>query len=329
MLDKFFPLYLFCFVLALILTVVFEKKLIPILKARAKQPIYLDGPSWHQSKNGTPTMGGIGFIGAITASLLISLSIIRFELDFNQIVSLLLVIGYGISNALIGFIDDKRKLKRKKNEGGLRPIEKIIFQLILAVIFLILKNSLLGQNTALSFSFGKVELGFFYYPLTLFILLGMINSVNLTDGIDGLLASVTFAVSISLFYISASINTEVTLLSAALIAGTVGFLIFNISPAKIFMGDTGSLFFGAVLSAISVVLDNPLIIVFVGGVFALEGLSVALQVIFYKLFHKRIFKMSPFHHHLEKCGFSENKICIIAILASFIFSIPVYIFYLP
>lgn len=329
MLDRFFPLYAFVFFLAIFLTVICEKKLIPLLKAHARQPIYLDGPSWHRTKSGTPTMGGLAFIIAITVSISVSLFIARAEIGYSQIMSVVLILTFALSNGLIGFIDDSKKLKRDKNDCGLTPKQKLFLQVLVSVLFLILRARLLNGSTAISFSFGKIELGFFYYPLALFVLLGMINSVNLTDGIDGLAASVTFAVGISLFYICTALNTEMALVSAALIGVTVGFLIFNIHPAKIFMGDTGSLFFGSLVSAIAVMLDNPILIIFIGAVYALEGLSVVLQVTSYKLFKKRIFKMSPLHHHFEKCGWSENKICIAAIIASFISSLIAYIFYLP
>ena len=221
----------------------------------------------------------------------------------------------------------RKKLLKKQNDGGLKPREKLILQLLLATAFLVLRISVLGGTTAIVFSFGTLELGFFYYPITVFILLGMINSVNLTDGIDGLASSVTFAVGISFFYISYTVESSMTLCSAALIGATVGFLIFNLHPAKIFMGDTGSLFFGALVSGMAVLLDNPIMIILIGAVYCIEGLSVVMQVLCFNLFKRRIFKMAPLHHHFEKCGYSENTICIAAIIISFIFSVFAYFFY--
>ena len=321
MLDKLFPLYAFMFFISLLFTASLEKRLIPYLKAKAGQPIYMDGPSWHRPKDGTPTMGGIAFIAAITASLIIAFLLIRQTVEKAEALKLLLLVLYAVSNALVGFIDDRKKLLKKQNDGGLKPREKLILQLLLATAFLVLRISVLGGTTAIVFSFGTLELGFFYYPITVFILLGMINSVNLTDGIDGLASSVTFAVGISFFYISYTVESSMTLCSAALIGATVGFLIFNLHPAKIFMGDTGSLFFGALVSGMAVLLDNPIMIILIGAVYSIEGFSVVMQVLCFKLFKRRIFKMAPLHHHFEKCGYSENTICIAAIIISFIFSV--------
>ena len=329
MLDKYFPLYVFAFLVSLFVTALSEKKLIPKLKMKAKQPIYTDGPSWHTGKSGTPTMGGLAFILGTVLSVVLSYLIIYDSSIYKEALSAILTLLFALSNALIGVIDDFKKLKHRKNESGLTPKQKILLQIIICLLYLFARYKLFGDSTSLSFSFGEVNIGLLYYPLTLFILLGMINSANLTDGIDGLASSVTFAVAISFFYIASALNSEVALICSVIIGATVGFLFFNLHPAKIFMGDTGSLFFGALVSACAINLGNPLIIIFVGGVYAIEGISVVLQVFSYKLFKKRIFKMSPIHHHLEKCGWSENKICIVAIILTFLLSIPAYIFYLP
>ena len=328
MLDKLFPAYVLVFTLTLILTAVIEKKFIPFLKIKAQQPIYSEGPSWHSSKSGTPTMGGIAFLSASLITLIIA-SLILFFLKSNEsAVSLILSLGFATGNAGIGIIDDLTKLKRKEN-AGLSPKQKLFLQFILSSLFLFLRTILLKSPTSFSFSFGKIELGFFYYPITLFVLLGLINSANLTDGVDGLASSVAFAVGISLFYISASLNPELAFISSAIIGATVGFLFFNLHPAKIFMGDTGSLFFGALIASSGNLLENPIVMLMISGVYVIEGFSVVIQVLWYKLTKKRIFKMAPLHHHLEKCGFSENKICLCAIFLTFLFSVPAYIIYLP
>ncbi|MBE6643993.1 MAG: phospho-N-acetylmuramoyl-pentapeptide-transferase [Ruminococcaceae bacterium] len=328
MIDKYFPLYILSFALTFIVTVAIEKRLIPKLIGIANQPIYTDGPSWHIKKSGTPTMGGIAFVLASAISLSVS-SIFFFSLASTRVaVSIIISFAYALANCLIGILDDTKKLKKRQN-AGLTPMEKLILQLICAVLFLACRRIFLGDGTALSFSFGALELGLFYYPLSIFILLGIVNCANLTDGVDGLASSVAFAIGVSLFYVSAALNPETCILSAAIIGITVGFLIFNLHPAKIFMGDTGSLFLGAIISACAFNLNNPILIIFIAGVYVAEGVSVVIQVLFYKLTHKRIFKMAPLHHHLEKCGWSENKICIAAILATFILSVPAYIFYLP
>ena len=326
MLDKNFPLYILAFFTSLTLTFLFEKRLIPILKRYAKQPIYEDGPKWHKAKDGTPTMGGLAFLIAISVAILAcALFIVN---DADVIFSLLSCQIFAILNAAVGILDDLKKLKHQKNKG-LSASGKLVLQLFLATLFLLARTVFLGDTPTAAFSFGNIYLGYAYYPIALFILLGIINCANLTDGIDGLASSVAFSVGVSLLYISASLNPEVALVSSALIGGTIGFLIFNLHPAKIFMGDTGSLYLGALIAATSISLDNPFLIVFICGVYVLEGCSVILQVFWFKAFKKRIFKMSPFHHHLEQCGWSENRICIVAIIATFVFSIPAYMFYLP
>ena len=150
--------------------------------------------------------------------------------------------------------------------------------------------------------------------------MGITNCANLTDGIDGLASSVAFAIGISLFYFSFGISENGSFISAALMGGAIGFLIFNLHPAKVFMGDTGSLFFGSLIAALAFELKSPWIAVVSGGVYVIEGISVILQVAFYKMTKKRLFKMAPIHHHLEKCGWDENKICITAIILTLIFS---------
>jgi len=328
LLDTFFPLYAIVFLLSLFITVFLEKKLIPALKRKASQPIYADGPKWHQKKSGTPTFGGIGFIVAILISLSLAMPFLLNGRGVKSLISFVLTLGFALLNALVGVLDDLTKLKKRENQG-LTPSEKLFAQFFISALYLFSRYIFLNENGTVSFSFGEVNLGFFYYPVTVIILIGIINCANLTDGIDGLATSVAFSVGVVLLFISAALVEEVALISSALIGVSVGFLVFNLHPAKIFMGDTGSLFFGALTSGCAVALGNPLIALFVGGVYVIEGVSVILQVIAYKLTGKRIFKMAPLHHHLEQCGFSENKICIIAILLSFIFAIPTYIFYLP
>jgi phospho-N-acetylmuramoyl-pentapeptide-transferase len=279
-------------------------------------------------KSGTPTMGGLAFLIAISASLICASFFALLKISNYSAFSIIITLLYAALNSIIGIIDDIRKLKRRENEG-LTPKEKLALQFLCSVLFLIARKLILKDTTELAFSFGSVDFGIFYYPLSIIILLGVVNCANLTDGIDGLASSVAFGIGISLFYISAALSTETSIISSALIGAAVGFLIFNIHPAKIFMGDTGSLFFGSLIAACAFTLKNPIMIIFIAGVYILEGISVILQVFFFKLTHKRIFKMAPFHHHLEQCGWSENKICIVAILATFIFSIPAYIFYLP
>jgi len=328
LIDSNFPHYALVFLFTFIITVLLERLLIPKLKEKAKQPIYKEGPKWHISKSGTPTMGGLAFSLAITLMLSVGAVFLYVKGFTKEALSLLLCLLFSIFNSVIGIIDDYCKLKRNEN-AGLTPMQKIIAQSVIALLFLFSRAMLLDEKSVLSFSFGSFDIGILYYPLTFIILLGITNCANLTDGIDGLASGVAFAISVSLFYISCALSYEVSFISSAVMGATVSFLVFNLHPAKIFMGDTGSLLLGALLASASVALGNPLVIVFVGGIYVLEGVSVILQVLYYKLTKKRLFKMSPFHHHLEKSGWSENRICIVAIITTFLFSIPAFIFYLP
>ena len=328
MLDKYFPLYILIFSATLLLTAFLEKKLIPKLTESAKQPIYEGGPHWHVKKSGTPTMGGAAFLLASLIVIIPTSLYFLFTKDSDTAFSLSVCFTYAALNAMIGIIDDLKKLKNKRNDG-LTPKQKLLLQIGAAAVFLILRKVILKDGTEIVFSFGAVDLGVLYYPISVFVLVGIVNSANLTDGIDGLAASVAFAIGVSLFYISAALSLDTAILASIIMGAAIGFLIFNLHPAKIFMGDTGSLFFGAIISSAAFTLGNPLIIIPIAAVYAFEGLSVTIQVLYFKMTHKRIFKMAPFHHHLEKCGWSENRICITAILATLAASIPAYIFYLP
>ena len=328
MIDSNFPLYASIFTSTFLISVLLLRFLIPLLQKSGKQPIYEGGPKWHMSKSGTPTMGGLAFLLGITISLLSAAFIMLAMKEDEGAISLLLCLGFAVLNSLVGIFDDLKKLKRKQNDG-LKPYEKLLMQGVIAVLFLIMRYFFLNANTVLSFSFGEIDIGLIYYPISIIILLGITNCANLTDGIDGLASGVAFAAGVSLFYISSALCYEVSFISSAIMGATCAFLIFNIHPAKIFMGDTGSLFLGALISASAFALGNPLIIIFIGGVYVIEGVSVILQVFYYKLTKKRLFQMAPIHHHLEKCGFSENRICICAIIATLLFSIPAFIFYLP
>lgn len=313
----YFSLLPLCFTLA----VVSERLLLPTLSRLAKQPIYTDGPRWHLKKSGTPTMGGIAVVIAVTVTALSGIVLLVSQGQRDGAVHLLLCLLFSLSNALVGYVDDRRKLISSQNDKGLRPKEKLLLQGVIGIVFLYLRSTLCGRPTHLSFASVNIELGFLYYPLTLFLLLGIINSSNLTDGVDGLAASVAFAIGISLFYLCRSESVEGAILSIGLIGGALGFLCFNLHPAKIFMGDTGSLFFGALCCCVVFSMENPILILFFGGVYVIEGFSVVLQVLSYRIRHKRIFLMAPLHHHFEKKGWSENKIAICAMLLTLFFSL--------
>ena len=317
--NKYLLLYIFVFVFTLLSTTFLESKLLPRLSKYAKQPIYADGPSWHQTKQGTPTMGGLGFLISISLSLVIASLFLARADNTQQLHSLLLICGYSILNAFVGIIDDITKLKRKEN-AGLSPSQKIAFQLVIAIAFIVVRNLLFGVDTSVSLGDFNLELGILYYPLCIIQLLGTVNCANLTDGIDGLASSVAFTIGISLLFLSIYSFNDVALVAIALIAGMLAFLFFNINPAKIFMGDTGSLFLGAIIASSLYSVGNPFLIIPLGGVYIIEGLSVILQVVYFKLTKRRIFKMAPLHHHLEKCGYSETKICMIAMLFTLLLS---------
>ncbi|MBO5305869.1 MAG: phospho-N-acetylmuramoyl-pentapeptide-transferase, partial [Clostridia bacterium] len=256
---------------------------------------------------GTPTMGGICFIAAMIITVGAALVV-----DQREIKSILSVLTLALLNGLIGLIDDRAKLMKKKNEG-LLAWQKYLLQLVAAGIYLFLTEALGLTNTTLAIPFTDItlELGIFYYVIALILITGMVNSVNLTDGIDGLASTVSLVVGG--FFALAAFAAEMrslTLLSAALIGGAIGFLVYNFHPARVFMGDTGSLFLGGFLTGCAFALGEPLIILVCGLVFVVEAASVILQVSVFKLSgrKKRLFKMAPIHHHFEQCGWNEYKI---------------------
>ncbi len=301
----------------LLLTAVFTYFIIPILKGKKiRQHILEIGPRWHSSKEGTPTMGGIAFILAILAALLgMSIWFITHGKQ-RELIPLALTVALAVMNGMIGFFDDFCKLMKKQNEG-LKAHQKFALQVIVAIIYLVVMKVCGCIDTTLHIPFTNinVELGFVYYIFALLTIVGIVNSVNLTDGIDGLASSVTLVVAIffalSAFLIYRAENSALALMSAALIGAMIGFLIFNLNPARVFMGDTGSLFLGGAVVGMAFMIDEPIIVFIVGGVYVLEAVSVMLQVGSFKLRHKRIFKMAPIHHHFEKCGWKENKIVIV------------------
>ena len=314
-------LYVIIFLLTFSITVLLSRLIIPLLKNCAKQPIYEGGPKWHMSKSGTPTMGGISFIIAITIALLLSSLYLSLSDNRSGAISTLICGGYALLNALIGVTDDVTKLKRKQN-AGLTPRAKLLLQFTVSGIFLVARIILLNDGTDISFRFGSVDLGIAYYFISLIILVGITNCANLTDGLDGLATSVAFGIAVSLLFFTYSKNEAVGFISAAIIGAAIGFLIFNVHPAKVFMGDTGSLFLGALVASLAFEFNNPFAAVSYGGVYVIEGISVILQVGYFKITKKRLFKMAPLHHHLEKCGWDENKVCLSAIIVTFLCSLP-------
>ena len=299
-------------VVSFAITAVIGKFLIPFLhKLNFGQTILEEGPKWHKGKQGTPTMGGIMFIIGIIISAgagLLIYSAVHGGLDS---VSRFVFIGllFALMNGAIGFIDDYVKVVKKRNLG-LTAIQKLVLQFSAAGIYLLLM-ALCGDDTTIIVPFaGYVDLGVFYYIIMALVLVGMINAVNLTDGIDGLDGSITFFAALFMMLIANVIGFGANVIYAAAVAGgCLGFLVWNFHPAKCFMGDTGSLFLGGIVCSIAFAMDMHLMLILIGIMYLVEMFSVMLQVSYFKLTHgKRIFKMSPIHHHFEMCGWSEMKI---------------------
>ncbi len=291
------------------------RKLIPVLKSRKiGQKIYDIGPRWHKGKEGTPIMGGLGFIISSVIAFAVLFAVYVYYGRADELYSAALTLIMALLNALIGFFDDYTKLIKKQNQG-FKAWQKFLLQLIVAAAYIWAMSACGFMNTALYIPyFGlTLELGVAYYLLAVFLLTGMVNAVNLTDGIDGLSSSVTAVVAV-FFSVCAFhfVRPELAVLPATVVGGTVGFLMYNFYPAKIFMGDTGSLYLGGMVVGMAFMLGNPLIIVVAGLIYIVEVASDILQVAYFKVSHgKRIFKMAPIHHHFEKCGWSEVKIVLV------------------
>ena len=283
--------------------------LLPVLHAlKAGQSIREIGPTWHNKKAGTPMMGGLMFVLAVVICLLCN---IPFVEDYSVYFVLLLALSFGA----VGFVDDFTKLKKKQNEG-LTSMQKLLLQLAVSALFLYIMYRNGSLSCALYIPF--VDVSFQVHPLVyiffaMFVMLGCDNAVNLTDGVDGLCGSVTIPVMV--FFTAAAVamgKFDLALMPAALTGALVAYLFYNWHPAKVFMGDTGSLFLGGAVCALAFALDMPLVLILVGFIYICETVSVIMQVTYFKLTHgKRIFKMTPIHHHFEMCGWKEVKIVLI------------------
>lgn len=319
--GSFLWLFLCVFGLSLIL----EKLWLPVLKKkRAEQPILEIGPSWHAVKAGTPTMGGAAFMLAVVIGFLICLPALLQRIGIDNVKVMAFVLLYAVFCGGIGFFDDYRKLRNKRNEGLTAP-QKYFLQLVASAVFLVLICGFGGVGTDIFVPFLQKEivLGSFYYPLALLFLTGMVNALNLTDGLDGLLAS-TVAVLGAFFLAYGDVKLAVT--GALLLGVSIGFLPYNAHPAKVFMGDTGSLFLGALVAGGSLVAKAPLTALLAGGVYVTEAASVILQVGFFKLSGgKRLLRMAPLHHHFEKCGWGERMIVLLFTVAAAIFALLAYL----
>lgn len=315
-------------IVSLIVTAVSGKVLIPYLrKLKFGQTIKEIGPTWHKNKQGTPTMGGIMMLIGIFAALGVGILFLVVSDDVNlsvpDIVRLVSGVLLSIAFAFVGFIDDYIKVVKKQNLGLLAR-QKIIMQVLITVAYLATLYLSDTVSTIITIPFvGQLDLSYAYYPIMAILIIGVVNAVNLTDGIDGLATSVTFVFSLIFMIISTLLkNIGMEMFSVAVAAACVGFLVWNIHPAKVFMGDTGSFLLGGAVVGISFGLNQPVLLVIVGIIYIIEAFSVILQVISFKTTGKRIFKMSPIHHHFEMSGWSENKIvsvfCIITAIAGIV-----------
>jgi phospho-N-acetylmuramoyl-pentapeptide-transferase len=302
---------------------VLERGLVPRLRRYAAQPILEIGPHWHLSKRGTPTLGGLGFILSISLVFLLFLPL-WMENGQTEWKKLLFLVGFGLCCGLIGLVDDWQKLQKKQNKG-LSAMQKYLLQLAISALFLWLAQKLFGLSTALSLPFGGrvIELGVLYYPFALLFLTGVVNALNLTDGVDGLLSSLVGVFSGFLLFLGVLWGEQTAFLcGCGLLGGVLGFLCFNAHPAKIFMGDTGSLFLGGMVAGYGILSPSPLCVLLGCGVFLIEAFSVILQVCFFKLTHgKRILRMAPLHHHFEKGGWSEERVVLVFSALGVIFAL--------
>ena len=296
--------------MAFITAVVVGKFYIPWLrKMKAGQEIRQDGPTWHMSKTGTPTRGGVMFIIAcVFVCLTVGFDSMR-QGDYTHIFVLLFAMVFGA----IGFLDDWEKLRKKQNLG-LSAKAKFLLQLLAALAFVLLLRKLGYISTHLYIPFWNTEVYIpeaLYFILAAFIIVGTVNAVNITDGIDGLASGTSLPVC--LFFVAVTFlwgekYLALGIFASALLGGLLGFLVYNFNPAKVFMGDTGSLFLGGAIAALAFSYDMPLILIPLGIVYIIETLSDIIQVTYFKLTHgKRVFKMAPFHHHLEMGGWTGKK----------------------
>ena len=309
-------LYCLAIVIAAVITGLLGYFMVPFLhKIKFGQTIREVGPSWHKNKQGTPTMGGLMFIIGSSVAAVICIAFLwlnggaETQLMFVKVMAgALMAVGFGI----VGFLDDYISIKKHRNLG-LTEIQKLILQFIIVGAYL-LSVALAGGTTETVIPFlGSVDLGFFYYILAAVFIVGMVNAVNFTDGIDGLNTSVTIVVALVFSVIAMLLNrVGLSLYAAAIVGAMIGFLFWNANPAKVFMGDTGSLFLGGAVCALAFGVDMPILLILIGIIYIVEILSVVLQVTYFKISHgKRIFKMAPIHHHFEMCGWGEKKIVLV------------------
>lgn len=297
-------------VASFVFTAVATRVLIPVLQRKKLGQVILSiGPSWHKSKEGTPTMGGAVFL--VSIPLFTVLGALWFASHLPS--ELIFVLLFAVANGFVGLIDDGTKLKNKQNLG-LLPWQKLVLQSLFVGGFLFLMQSFSENRETLRLPFSDIRLsvGIPLLFLLFLFLLGIVNCVNLSDGIDGLTASSSLIIGAFLLWEGVRSESDTLIpLGSALVGSMLGFLLFNKHPARIFMGDTGSLFLGALLAGAVFLTETPAILPIYGFLFLLEGISVILQVLVFKRTGKRLFLMAPLHHHLEKCGWSEKRIVFV------------------
>lgn len=316
-------------VVAFVISAVIGKFLVPALRRwKAGQSIKEDGPTWHMSKQGTPTMGGLMFILATIIVVLVVNGPAILSGDWTSVIVLVFALVFGA----IGFLDDYAKIKKKENTG-LTAGQKFLLQLAAAILFIVLlrKCGILSPNLYVPFFGVELHLPWVVYLIfAVLVITGTVNAVNITDGLDGLSSSVTLPVCA--FFAAAfgwawvkwqqSGTAGMAVFAAALFGGLVGFLVYNHYPAKVFMGDTGSLFLGGAVCGMAFALDLPLILILVGIIYIIETLSDIIQVTYFRATHgKRIFRMAPLHHHLEMGGWNEKKVVFVFASISLVFCI--------
>ncbi len=311
-----------------ILTVLAEQIMIPILRSHKLGQRILDiGPRWHKSKEGTPIMGGIGFILAIMLTMATFFIVEAIHGRAGEYLTLAMTLAFSVANGAIGFVDDYCKLVKKQNEG-LTRMQKGVLQLVVAIAYVALMGLYGKLSTVLVIPFTNYvfDMGFFFYPVTVIALFLVINGANFTDGLDGLASSVSCIIGVFFSVVAFTWgDSSLSLVGAMLIGATLGFLIYNFHPARVFMGDTGSLFLGAFIMAGALAADMGIVVLIVTALFLIELASSGLQILYFKLTHgKRLFKMAPIHHHFEKCGWGEVKVVVVFSLFQLLLCILAY-----
>ena len=313
---------LFCFVG----TAAAGKILIPkLIEKKMGQKILAIGPRWHMKKEGTPTMGGLCFVLPIVLAGVLGCIVLLPRAPRQSVAFLLLTVLFSLGNGVVGIVDDLAKFRHGRNDG-LTPRQKLLLQSVLAAAYLSLL-AIFGFRPDLTRFPGFLRSEPLFWLFAAFLLVGIVNCANLTDGIDGLAASDAAVLAGFFGLVGAGLLSEtLSLYAGAIFGGAAGFLLYNYHPARIFMGDTGSLFLGAALAGCSFLAGDPLLILFAGFLYVLEGLSVILQVGYFKITHgKRLFRIAPIHHHFEAIGWSENRIVAVFSLFSVLVSAAAYL----